>query len=490
MSEAVVSKKQPKNLLYYINSILVFALMFGIGQLPPFGQITPLGMQILGIFVGVLYGWCTVSLIWPSLIGIIAIGLTDFCTVTESFSMGFGDDIPILVVVVYVLAAYLEESGLSAYMANWFISRKAGEGHPWIFTGLLFAATYMLSALVSLYATIIIIWAIFYKICEQIGEPRRSKYTAIVIAGVVIISAITGSLFPFKPFAVIQIGLTEKALGTPLNISFVTWFIFHFVMSVAIIVGYVLLAKLVLRPDVTRVKEAGAKYAYLRDEKMNKEQKVAAIVLFLFILGNILPSILPATVPGIAVLKNMGVVGLGTISVVALAIVKTKEGKEYVHIPKLISKGVNWELIILLAATMPLCDALEAEEVGILATVIAWMTETFSGLSATMFMIAFTALFLITTQVTHNLVLMIVFTPVLTKMGLTFGIHPFIIMGLIFYTAMTAYCTPAASSQAALIFGNREWVTTKDAYLLGFIVLIVAFVVLIGLGIPLGQILV
>lgn len=121
MGEAAVSKKRPKNLFYWINSIIVFVLMFGVGQLPPFGQVTPLGMQILGIFVGVLYGWCTVSLIWPSLVGMVAVGATDYCTVVESFGAGFGAEVPLTVIVVYVLGAYVEESGLSSYMANWFI---------------------------------------------------------------------------------------------------------------------------------------------------------------------------------------------------------------------------------------------------------------------------------------------------------------------------------------------------------------------------------
>ena len=184
----------------------------------------------------------------------------------------------------------------------------------------------------------------------------------------------------------------------------------------------------------------------------------------------------------------MGIIGLGTICMIVLAMVKTKEDKSYVHIPELISKGVNWEMIILIAATMPLCNALEAEECGVLKTIIAWMTQTFSSLSGTMFLVVIVALFLITTQVTHNLVLMLVFTPVLTKMGVSFGVNPLLVMMLIFYTAMTAYATPAASSNAALIFGNKEWVATKDAYLTGILILLVAFAVLIGVAIPLGQI--
>ena len=146
MSKIVNTKKRPKNLFYWINTVIMFALMFGIGQLPPFGQVTPLGMQVLGIFVGVLYGWCTVSLLWPSLLGMVAIGSTAFCTMEEAFSMGFGDDIPLMIIVVYVLAAYLEESGLCKYIANWFISRKIGEGRPWVFTMLIFAAAFVMSA--------------------------------------------------------------------------------------------------------------------------------------------------------------------------------------------------------------------------------------------------------------------------------------------------------------------------------------------------------
>ena len=52
---------------------------------------------------------------------------------------------------------------------------------------------------------------------------------------------------------------------------------------------------------------------------------------------------------------------------------------------------------------------------------------------------------------------------------------------------MTAYATPAASANAALIFGNEEWVARKDAYLIGVLILLIAFVVVLGLGIPLGN---
>lgn len=485
MSEGTVVKK--KNTVYYINTVIVFALMFGIGQLPPFAQITPLGMQILGIFVGVLYGWCTVSLIWPGLLGIVAIGATEYCTVTESFQQAFGSDIPLMIITVYILAAFLEECGLNRYIANWFISRKIGEGRPWVFTILIFAAAFVMSAFVTTYATIIILWMIFYKICDQIGEPKKTKYTAMVVGGIVITCGVTGAIFPFKAFSVLILGLTQNALETTFDINFFIWTLYNTIICLVTVALYLLVCKFVLRPDLSRVKNAGANNAYLRDEKMNKEQKIGLIVLIAFILGLSLPSILPESIPGMALLSEMSILGVTTICIVVLALVKKVDGKPYINVSQLIAKGVNWELVILIAATMPLCNALEAEEVGVLQSVIAWMTQTFSGLSGTTFLIAIAALFLLTTQVTHNLVLIMVFTPVLTKMGLAFDCNPLVVMLVIFYTAMTAYATPAASANAALIFGNEEWVARKDAYLIGVLILLIAFVVILGLGIPLGN---
>lgn len=486
MSEKAAPRK--KNTAYWINTIIVFVLMFGIGMLPPFGQITPLGMQILGVFVGTLYGWCTTSLVWPSLIAMLAIGATDYCTLTESFTTGFGNEIPITVIVVYVLAAFMEETGLSAYLANWFISRKIGEGRPWMFTFLIFLAAYVLSALISLYATVIILWVIFYKICDQIGEEHGSKYTGMVVAGIVIICSLTGMMFPFKPFAVIVLGLAGKGLGAAIEYNFVTWTVWNIVVSFLMTVIYLLACRFIIRPDMTKVKEAGAKYAHLRNEKMDKDQKIAMGVLIAFFLGLMIPSILPETVPGMALLSEFGVIGIGTLCVTVMAMVRTKDKKEYVSVPQLISKGVNWELIILIAATMPLSGALEAEESGVLQTVIAWMTQVFSGLSATAFLVIITVLFILVTQVTHNLVLVMVFTPVLVQMGASFGANPLLIGLLIYYSAFTAFCTPAASSNAALIFGNVEWVSTKQAYFLGALILIIALVVLLCVGIPLGNI--
>ena len=61
------------NTLYYLHSTIGLLLIFGFGHLPPFGTVTPVGMQVLGIFAGMIYLWSFVSVLWPSLLGIIAL---------------------------------------------------------------------------------------------------------------------------------------------------------------------------------------------------------------------------------------------------------------------------------------------------------------------------------------------------------------------------------------------------------------------------------
>ena len=60
---------------YYFHTAIVFLFVFGFGFLPPLAPITTEGMKVAGIFIGVIYGWSTVGMIWPSLLGLFALCL-------------------------------------------------------------------------------------------------------------------------------------------------------------------------------------------------------------------------------------------------------------------------------------------------------------------------------------------------------------------------------------------------------------------------------
>lgn len=74
-TEAAQGKRSP----WYIFHVVVFLLItFGFGYLPTFAMITPLGMKVLGAFLGAVYGWLFIALDWPSLIALLALGISGF----------------------------------------------------------------------------------------------------------------------------------------------------------------------------------------------------------------------------------------------------------------------------------------------------------------------------------------------------------------------------------------------------------------------------
>ncbi len=61
---------------YWIHSAIAISFMLFFRFLPAPEPLTPYGMALLGIFIGAVYGWCTVSMIWPSLLALTLMGLT------------------------------------------------------------------------------------------------------------------------------------------------------------------------------------------------------------------------------------------------------------------------------------------------------------------------------------------------------------------------------------------------------------------------------
>ena len=69
MTVATNPEIQKKIIRNYINIAIIFGVMILFHFIPAPAPITPLGMQIIGIFLGLIYGWSTCGMLWPSLAG-------------------------------------------------------------------------------------------------------------------------------------------------------------------------------------------------------------------------------------------------------------------------------------------------------------------------------------------------------------------------------------------------------------------------------------
>ena len=141
-----------KDGFYYGKVAIFFIIMFGFGYLPAVEPLTALGMKVLGVFCALLFAWSTIGLLWPSIIGLLGLILLEVMDLKTAFALGWGSNTLLLIFFMTIVAAIVEQSGVSHFIAMWFITRKFILGKPWLFIFMMFLCTYIISCLRHLFS--------------------------------------------------------------------------------------------------------------------------------------------------------------------------------------------------------------------------------------------------------------------------------------------------------------------------------------------------
>ena len=100
--------KKSNNLIYVHYAVVLF-FCFGFKYLPPIGALTPLGMSIMGTFIGCIYGWSLINMLWPSLVGLLGLGLT--LGMDTLVAQAFGNQTVLVLIFMSVVIAVTTETG-------------------------------------------------------------------------------------------------------------------------------------------------------------------------------------------------------------------------------------------------------------------------------------------------------------------------------------------------------------------------------------------
>ena len=474
-----------KNKSYYIHAFIVIVFMFGFGYLPPFGSITEVGMHVLGAFVGVLWGWIFVEMTWPSILGLVALGMSGYTTVAGAFSSGFGNATLITVLLSFLFATLLDSCKVTDYLASKFLSVKIIIGKPWAMITMLFVATCILSIFVSPVATIFMMWATFIKIAKLAGYKKGDRLVSYIIAGIVFVGNFSSMVLPFKPTPVIFTGFLFSTTGV--TVPYLPYTAFVFTMAILNIALLILLGKFVFRFDVSKLGGEEDRFAYMRGMKAEKEQKIGISFIGVLMLGLFLPSFLPVSWPITIILTKWGLIGIISLILVSATIIRKDNGESFCSI-KTLCAGLGWDLLWLLAATFPMAAALNAPESGIMTTIANMIIPIISDIPTTLFVVLCMLVLGLTAQVISGVVLAAIFIPMLVPLYMDMGGNSMVIFFSIYFVLQLALATPGASMYGAMIHGH-EWVTKKDAYFLGLLFFITVFLTMSIVGIPLVEIL-
>ncbi|MDA3730695.1 citrate transporter [Niameybacter massiliensis] len=482
-------KKQVK--ASYVNFLIGFAIMIlfrfiPLGVLP---NVTEIGLQVMGVFIGTIYLWSTVNPTVASIASICMLAMTDFAPAGGVLSTCFGNPTVVQMFFLMVFMGGLTNRKLTVYIARWIMTRKFIEGKPWVFTLVMMLGTYLMSVFIGAFAPIFLFWPILYGVFEEVGYEKTDEYPKLMVIGVVI-SALAG--FPVPPYMSNGLALLGNYRGLLGNfpsltegttISDATYFIACFILGLVLVVTFVGIMKFIFRPDVTPMKKMSIEMLERNPlPAMSKAQKTYGIFLCIFIFCMLIPSLLP-NVPVLSFInKNSLLVPI--VLVCILSLIQFEDGP-VLRFGPVMGQDFAWPTFFLCTSAILIGGVLTNEATGVTPFLNTILSPIFNGMSGTVFTVVLLVLVVVLTNICNSLVIGMIMQPVVLTYCVAAGVSPAPIITLLIFTVLlTAACTPAASPFAAMLFGNKEYLTTTEVYKYTVVTVVIELLVILVLGIP------
>ena len=485
-AKATPAKKSFNAPMYYLHTAICLFIMFAFGQLPPVEPLTPLGMNLIGIFFGVLYGWIFIEIVWPSLAGLLALMLIGGYKPMMLLNKSFGDPVVQMMFFIFVFCATISHYGLSRFISLWFITRNFVKGRPWIFTLTFLGSIFLLGGLTSASPAAIIGWSILYGVCELCGYRKGDGYPTMMVFGIVFAAQVGMSIIPFKQVPLTVFSAYETMAGV--GIDYGKYMVIAILVCVLAAIFFVLMSRYIFRPDMSKLVDLDvSKLDTEGSLQLNKIQKVILFFLILLVALLLAPNFLPRDFFVTRFLKAIGNTGIVVLLVTVMAAIKV-DGKALLNFKIMVDSGVTWGIVLLLALVQPLSGAMAKPESGITPFLMQVLDPLISGGSPLFFalFIGFAAMAL--TQVMNNGAVGVAFMPILNSYCQATGVPPEIPLIMIVMNVHYAFLTPAASASAALLHGN-DWSDTKNIWKTAPLVLLMVYGVTAVVTVLLGNIL-
>lgn len=459
-----------------IHCIITVALMILVGLIPPIAPITPYGMKIIGILVGIVYGMSTVDVLWTALCAIIAMGLAAG-NIPQVVGSALGSPLVWGIIMVLIILYAMQTEKVTDFFANWIISRKVLQGRPWLFSFAILVGISIL-AMVSPIATMLLFWNIIYSACDHVGLDRGSPWGQCMIFGSCF-AAGSGILYlPVIANGMVVANMYLGIMGEPINaVKYVATMVPLVFLGIVI---YILLCKFVLRIDVSALKNLDDSIVDKESLKVNARQKMVMISVVVMVAILLAGSVLPKEWAITGLIKNMDLFGLGVIVVLLFAMVKI-DGRPIIRIQEAASKGIIWSMVVMTALIAPLGSALTSPDAGITTLINSFLAPALEGKPAWILVAVVCIFGAILTNLAQNLVIMSVILPIVVAMSSAMDINIAAVTILLAIATHYAFVLPSACPAAGMMFSN-PYLKPTFAYKLGAICLVVCTVFVLTIG--------
>ena len=429
--------------------------------IPAPAPITAAGMKLLTVFIAAIYGWTVTAEPWPSFMVLVFVPFTGLVNQAGTISIAWGTDAVLFMIMLMVLVAFLEATGATAFVASFLMSRKFLKGHPWRLIFMIFLVAWILASVGQIGAGMFITWGFVYKICGMLGYKPYDKFSTLMVFGVAVMGALSLSAVPWANNALVILSSYTQMTGEVIN--YVHYMAYSLPVGLLSIIGFLGLCKFVFKLDVSRLKDFDPNQFDKKDSVLTPERKIALISLAVLVVAIVVPSVLPVGNPIRDFSDLMGLSMKGALLFAVLGLIKVN-GKQVFNFGQMASKGVPWNMVMMMSAIYCFVGLLGNENAGISAFLGKLFTPMFQGKSTVVLFLLILVITIILTNFMINMVVAVIMISATLPMAATLGVDPLQIVYLITVSCTIAFMLPPASAASCILFANTDWVKPKDIY--------------------------
>ncbi len=462
--------------VHIIHYLITAVLIFGFRFLPTFSAMTPYGMGILGTFVGAVYGWSTIGMVWPSFMALVGLGLS--IGMSNLLYASFGNPVVAALFALFPMMAVLSELHITEYVANAFLTNRLSVGRPWVAIFILLTGAYICS-FINVLLVMIIFGSFLVDLCKNVGIKPYTKLPTTLMLGLAYALMNGQIIFPF-----IGTGLTFSAAYQgmfQMALPFDRYMLFIIPMGLVMNLVYLLIMRFVFRVDVSPL--ANMTEEMLGEKKkMNRDQKIVSGFFIAFVIVMICSSVLPKTWVISKFLGSLTFFGIAVIFTGVMMLVKDVKGEPLLKFNLMAAKGMAWEPILLTAYIMAISVYLTNADTGVGAT-LGSLLQPMTHFQPLVFVLIAMLFGTIVTNVANNLILTIIIMPVLVNFAGQVGLNAVGLVLLLFMATQMALATPGASPVTGIAFSFTQLVKSNDMskYALMAIPILFVFCMIFGL---------
>ena len=476
-------------ILHTVTIIVAFLFILGFKYVPPFEGLSPLSMEVLGIFIGAIILWLFISINWTSMVIIIALMFTPLYTASEVIAGSMGSWVVSFVMFTSALCYVLKQAGVFRRCAIWIITRKLVSKGPWHFISVLTAAMIFIGAFVSQLTVFLIFLPIVYEIFNELGYKKGEKVPALIMICILLFTTFTNFVTPIAHIMPIMGMALYTRFTDGLTIGFLEYSAVGIPLCIVLVVIVLVFLKITFKADFSKLENIDTDFLLKDYTPMSATEKiyvaVFAGVVFLWMAPGVLSGVLPEFAKFI---ESLGAQTPPMIGIVVLSLVRVK-GEHIVNVGDMLSKGVSWSTFLIIAATAILGAAITHPDVGITDWIGSLIAPMLNKLPTIICVLLLMQVAIVLTNFASDSVTVTLLTSITIPMILS-GALPGLNAAAMTYLIGQASCigpATAVGGASAAISAGDGYLDSFTMFKWGMVLSIISGIILTIIGYPLAN---